>query len=172
MEIEDFFSTQPYDPGTFYDENGMPITPQKARKIGIVYIVLFFIAAIASLVIMFVIVHSRAKLYDRCSAEVVGVVTNNIKNGTSEDSAVFPVFKYTYNGRTYEQKSTDPAELAVGDHRTIHIDPSEPTTYYIDKADGTAVGALTLLAVAFTGLGIALIIVNIKSRKNERASYK
>ena len=31
---------------------------------------------------MFVIVHSRAKLYDRCSAEVVGVVTNNIKNGT------------------------------------------------------------------------------------------
>ena len=22
MDIEDFFSTQPYDPGTFYDENG------------------------------------------------------------------------------------------------------------------------------------------------------
>ena len=99
MDIEDFFSSQPYDPGTFYDENGVPITPQKARKIGIVYIVIFFIAAIASLVIMFVIVHSRAKLYDRCTAEVVGVVTNNIKNGTSEDSAVFPVFKYTYNDR-------------------------------------------------------------------------
>lgn len=159
----------PYTGMEIYDENGQPITPKQARRVSVVYAVLFFTAAAIMMVILFVILHSRAKLYERCSAEVVGAVVENIKNGTSEDSAVFPVFKYQYNGRTYEQKSDEPADLAVGEYRTIHIDPTDPTVYYIEKADGTAAAALSFLSGVCIILGIVTIIVVNRSKKNEQA---
>ena len=110
-------------------------------------------------------------MYDRCSVEVVGVVVDNVRNGSSENSVVFPVFRYEYKGRTYTQQADSgnyPAQFSIGDHRTIHINPNDPSEYYTEKDGSTAVKALVLLAAVFAALGVMMIVVIVKSKRNEQ----
>lgn len=172
MESNDFYqSDEQYIQDTFLDENGRPISPRKARHLLVGFTVVFFALSAAALIILFVIMHSRGKMYDRCSVEVVGVVVDNVRNGSSENSVVFPVFRYEYNGRTYTQQAQSgdyPAQYSIGEHRTIHINPNDPSEYYIDKDDSTAVKALALLASVFAALGVMMIVVIVKSKRNEQ----
>ena len=94
-----------------------------------------------------------------------------MRNGSSENSVVFPVFRYEYRGRTYVQQAQSgdyPAQFSVGDHRTIHINPNDPSEYYTDKDDSSAAVALVLLAAVFAALGVMLVIVIVKSKRNEQ----
>lgn len=172
MESNDFYQNdEQYYQETFYDEHGKPISPRKARHLLVGFTVICFAAALALMIILFYIVRSHGKMYDRCSAEVVGVVVDNVRNGSSENSVVFPVFRYEYRGRTYVQQAQSgdyPAQFSVGDHRTIHINPNDPSEYYIDKDDSTAVKALVLLSSVFAAMGVMLIIVIVKSKRNEQ----
>ncbi len=155
-----------YNDITFYDEQGKPISPHKARRLLTGFAIACFAGAAVLLTILIVILNSHGKMYDRCTVEVVGVVADNIKNGTEKDSAVFPVFRYEYKGRTYKVKSDSPAAYSIGEYRTIHINPDDPSEYYIDKDDSTAVAALSVLSGAFAVLGIMLVIVIVKSKRN------
>ena len=172
MESNDFYqSDEQYIQDTFLDENGRPISPRKARHLLVGFTVICFVAALALMIILFYIVRSHGKMYDRCSAEVVGVVVDNVRNGSSEGSVVFPVFRYEYKGRTYVQQAQSgnyPAQFSVGDHRTIHINPNDPSEYYTEKDDSTAVTALLLLSSVCVALGVMLVIVIVKSRRNEQ----
>lgn len=176
MEDNNFYQySGQYYQETLYDENGKPISPRKARGQLKVITVLLFLASIVMLIILFVILRSHGKMYDRCSIEVVGVVVDNVKHGDSPDSVVFPVFRYEYKGRTYTQESASgdhPAQYSIGDHRTIHINPNDPNEYYTDKDDSTAIKALLLLSGACAVLGVMLVIVIVKSKKNERNMNK
>lgn len=156
---------------TIYDGQGKPISPRRARHVLVGFTVVFFALSAAALIILFVIVHSHGKMYDRCSAEVVGVVVDNVRNGSSENSVVFPVFRYEYRGRTYTQQAQSgdyPAQYGIGEHRTIHINPNDPSEYYTEKDDSTAVKALVLLASVFAALGVMMIVVIVKSKRNEQ----
>ena len=94
MESNDFYqSDEQYIQDTFLDENGRPISPRKARHLLVGFTVICFAAALALMIILFYIVRSHGKMYDRCSVEVVGVVVDNVRNGSSENSVVFPVFR-------------------------------------------------------------------------------
>ena len=172
MESNDFYqSDEQYIQDTFLDENGRPISPRKARHLLVGFTVICVAAALALMIILFYIVRSHGQKYDRCSVEVVGVVVDNVRNGSSENSVVFPVFRYEYRGRTYTQQAQSgdyPAQFSVGDHRTIHINPNDPSEYYTDKDDSTAVKALVLLASVFAALGVMMIVVIVKSKRNEQ----
>ncbi len=174
MESNDFYQNdEQYYQETFYDEHGKPISPRKARHLLVGFMAGCFVVSAVMLILLFYILHSHGQKYDRCSVEVVGVVVDNVRNGSSEGSVVFPVFRYEYKGRTYVQQAQSgdyPAQFSVGDHRTIHINPNDPSEYYIDKDDSTAVKALVLLSSVCVALGVMLVIVIVKSRRNERNS--
>ena len=172
MESNDFYqSDEQYIQDTFLDENGRPISPRKARHLLTWFMAGCFVLSAVMLILLFYILHSRGQKYDRCSVEVVGVVVDNVRNGSSENSVVFPVFRYEYNGRTYTQQAQSgdyPAQYGIGEHRTIHINPNDPSEYYTEKDDSSAVTALVLLASVFAALGVMMIVVIVKSKRNEQ----
>ncbi len=156
--------TDNYDYSPFYDENGNPIKPRSARHMITGLAVVFFALGIFLLILMFVILHSHRKLYDRCSVEVVGVVWDH----TESNGETYPVFKYIYKGKGYAEKSSSPAQYPSDSRVTLHINPDDPTEFYIDDDDSSAVQALLLLSGAFFTLGIMLVIVIVKSKRNEK----
>lgn len=165
--------TDGYDYSPYYDKNGKPISPRSARNIITVLSVVFFVIAMFLLVLMFIIVHSMRMSYARCSADVQGVVVDNVFEHNDDDGTYYPVFKYEYHGKSFEQKSTSgryPAQYRIGDRVIVHVNPDDPGEYYVDKDDGIVIMALSVLSGAFLVLGVMFVIVSVKSKRNERNS--
>ena len=135
--------------------------------------VVCFAVSVLLLVILFVILRAHNKAYEHCSVDVQGVVVDNVIRKGNDEDLFFPVIEYEYKGKTYKQQSSDSenyAKYGADDVMTLHINPDDPKEFYIQKSDSSAVSALLLLSGAFAVLGVMLVIVNVKSKRNERNS--
>ncbi len=162
-----------YDYSPFYDKKGNPISSRSARHLLTGLSVMFFVLALFLAVLMFVIVHSMRQSYARCSVEVQGVIVDNVISRSGNESTYFPVIRFEYKGREYEQKSDSgsyPAKYETGQVVTVHINPDNPKELYIEKDDSTVISGLSVISGAFLVLGIMLVIVSVKSKRNERNS--
>lgn len=162
-----------YDYSPFYDKKGSPISSRSARHLLTGLSVMFFVLALFLAVLMFVIVHSMRQSYARCSVEVQGVIVDNVISRSGNESTCFPVIRFEYKGREYEQKSDSgsyPVKYETGQVVTVHINPDNPKELYIEKDDSTVISGLSVISGAFLVLGIMLVIVSVKSKRNERNS--
>ena len=160
----------------YTDKNGNPIKPRSARRLIIGFAVVFFIIGAVLLTFMICVVHSLRAKYTRCTYDAPAVVIDNIKEYHSTDDGTeevyYPVFRYEYNSKTYEEKSTmgsSPAEFNIGSRTTIHLNPNDPKEFYTRREDGVTFFSLLLISGAFFVLAVMMVIVARKSKKNETA---
>ncbi len=141
--------------------------PRAAKLAMTVLAVIFFIVSLFLLAVMYVTVKVMRDGYDKCTLEVEAVVVQNVlsSTGSNKGSSYYPVFRYEYDGKVYQQKSSSgrkPAKYEIGDKVTLHINPDKPMQFYDEKEDklvmiiiSSIAGFFFVIALIFTALSIS-----------------
>ena len=147
---------------SFVNRSGNVFNPQAAKTAFTVLAVIFYIASAFLLAVMFVVIRYMRTNYEKCTVEVEAVVVQNVlsSKSSSNGTSVYPVFRYEYNGKVYQQRSRigrKPAKYSEGEQVTLHIDPDNPSRFYDEKEDtlvmiviSSIAGFFFMLALVFT----------------------
>lgn len=168
-----------YNRGNMYAVNTLPPSAKSATKAFTICAVVFMFVGILLLGIMIAVVTSLNRKYERCTASADGTVIDNILETHTDDDGTsrsyYPVFRYEYNGRTYEQKSSNgryPAKYQIGDTVTVHLNPNKPTEFYVDKVDGIIKLVFSILSGVFILFGVLFMTVTIKTKKRQQMAMQ
>lgn len=168
-----------YNRGNMYAARSAPPSQQASLKALTIISVVFILVAVLMFALMIIITTSMKKKYARCTAEVDGIVIENIletrtdNDGTSR--SYYPVFKYEYEGRTYTERSNSgryPAKYQVGDNVTVHVNPDKPSEFYVDKDDFIITLVFSIIGGVFLILGIVFIIIRTKTKHRQQMALQ
>ena len=168
-----------YNRGNMYAARSAPPSQQASLKALTIISVVFILVAVLMFALMIIITTSMKNKYARCTAEVDGIVIENIlethtdNDGTSR--SYYPVFKYEYEGRTYTERSNSgryPAKYQVGDNVTVHVNPDKPSEFYVDKDDFIITLIFSIIGGVFLILGIVFIIIRTKTKHRQQMALQ
>ena len=151
-------------------KRGQISNPRAAKVALTVLAVIFFIVSVFLLAVMYVTVKVMRDGYDKCTLEVDAVVVQNVlsSRGSNKGSSYYPVFKYEYDGKVYQQKSSSgkkPAKYEVGDKVTLHINPDKPMQFYDEKEDTLVMIIISSIAGFFFVLSLIFTVASIAAKK-------
>ncbi|MBW3091192.1 DUF3592 domain-containing protein [Bifidobacterium miconisargentati] len=123
----------------------------------------------------------EVQLQRDCTELTDGIVTQLVLNPADEsddDSSDTwtPVFRYSVNGQSYEQKSSvasSPPRYKVGQAVAVLYDPADPSRYIVkgDNAASVLWSLLVMMCLAFTAVfPVALMIHKANNPGSRRAS--
>ena len=148
----------------------MPPNPRAAKTAMTAMAVLFFFTAFIMLGVMLITAHNMRKDYRECTAQVEAEVVRNIRRsrGVNRGSSVYPVFRYEYGGKVYEQVSrtgSRDTKYDVGEKVVLNVDPDSPSRFYVDKEDTFVIVIISSIAAVFFVLGVVFAIGSAKKKK-------
>lgn len=132
----------------------------------------FFLIGIIFVLISFGMKDSRQKTEKLCTVPVVAITTNIIEKTSyssmdrTRTSSWFPVYKYTYNDKTYEVQYNvggNKSNYHIGDKQTIMVNPENPQQFY--NANDQFKLIMDIFSVIGSILGIVGIIAYFVLRK-------
>ncbi|NMM97804.1 DUF3592 domain-containing protein [Bifidobacterium olomucense] len=137
----------------------------------------FSVIGAIMLVVNIISLVDEVRLRADCTELTDGIVTQLVFNPadeSDEDSSDTwtPVFRYSANGQTYEQKfsiATSPPRYKVGQAVAILYDPENPSRYVV-KGDNTALALCAILLVMCTGFTAVLPIALLIRKANNPSS--
>ena len=149
---------------------GVNPNPRAAKTALTVIAVIFYIVSIFLLAIMFIVVRYMRSDYEKCTAEVEAVVVQNVlsSKSSSNSTSVYPVFRYEYNGKVYQQRShigRKPAKYSEGEQVTLHIDPDNPSRFYDEKEDTLVMIVISSIAGFFFVLALVFTVCAVAKKK-------
>lgn len=136
---------------------------------------MFYLIAVGMLVLMIVIVTNLRSKYEKCTAETTGTVVENVYHPPTDNEgsgAYSPVFEYTVDGRTYRKESDtgqQPPRYRVGETDTVHYDPNDPETFYVEKSDVFVMLIMGGISAGFLMFAIIITVAGVKGRKRKAA---
>jgi len=108
----------------------------------------------------------------KCTYKVTATVQSNERGS---GGAYYPMYGYSYNGRSYRIRSSsgsNPPQFRVGEKVDMYIDPSSPSRYYVpaDKTRKIVTMVFTIIGSVIAALGIIVPMIIARIRYNQNAS--
>ena len=135
---------------------------------------IFYLISIALLVLMIVTVKNLRSKYEKCTEQTTGTVVENVYHpprDSDDVGAYAPVFEYTVDGRTYRKESDtgqQPPKYRVGETDTVHYDPNDPDTFYIQKNDTFVMLIMGGISAGFLVFAVIITVVGVKESKKAK----
>ena len=82
------------------------------------------------------------------------------------------MFEYIVDGRTYRKESDtgqQPPKYRVGETDTVHYDPNDPETFYVEKSDVFIMLIMGGISAGFLMFAIIITVAGVKGRKRKAA---
>ena len=133
----------------------------------------FYILTVILATVGVVAVVSIRNTYSSCTETVEGTVIENEYNRSKD--VYYPVFQYKYGDSVYNETSnhgSKPAKYTVGEKVTVHVNPDNPSVYYVDKTDYIVIIVMSILTGAFLALAIALTFARARVRKDAHGALQ
>ena len=137
--------------------------------------VIFYFIALAMLIMMIVVVTHLRSTYDKCTAETTGTVVENVYHPPTNNEgsgAYFPKFEYTVDGKTYRKEGdagSSPPKYKVGDTDTVHYDPGNPATFYVEKSDTMIMLIMGGISAGFLVFAVIITVAGVKGSRKAKS---